>query len=128
MSKQRGNYKNKNIAIIGVSTNPTKYGHKIFRDLIKAEFRVTGVNPSNGEIFNRKIYKSLREVEPLPDLVITVVPPEITEQIVSECIELGIKEIWMQPGSESQRAIEMAEQNGILVTHHACFMVENGIW
>lgn len=128
MSRQRENYKNKNIAIIGVSSNPTKYGHKIFRDLIKAEFRVTGVNPGNGGLFKRKIYKSLREVEPLPDLVITVVPPEITEQIVTECIELGIKEIWMQPGSESRQAIEMAEKNGILVTHNACFMVENGIW
>ncbi|MCX7766580.1 MAG: CoA-binding protein, partial [Candidatus Sumerlaeia bacterium] len=118
-SRKKENYKNKNIAVVGVSANPVKYGHKIFRDLIKAEFRVTGVNPGNGEVLNRKIYKTLKEIEPLPDLVITVVPPEITEKIVEECIELGIKEIWMQPGSESKRAIETAEQNGISVTHNA---------
>jgi len=62
------------------------------------------------------------------DLVITVVPARVTERVVDECKELGIKEIWMQPGSESNAAIDKAKEYGISVVSNACFMVEEGIW
>lgn len=118
----------KEIAVVGVSHREEKYGFKIFRDLIKAGFNVQGINPRGEDILGRKIYKSLKELERTPDLVITVVPSRVTEKIVEDCKELGIREIWMQPGSESQAAIEKAKAYGISVTHNACFMVQNGIW
>jgi hypothetical protein len=74
------------------------------------------------------IYRSLRDMREKPDMVITVVPHNITENIVEECAELGIKEIWMQPGSESELAINVAKSYGIKVFCNACFMVEHGLW
>ena len=120
--------KEKLIAVIGVSERQEKFGFKIFRDLLKAGFNVVGINPKNGLVLDRKIYKDLRELEKVPDLVITVVPPQITERIVEECKDLGIKEVWMQPGSDSEIAIQKAKQCGISVTHNSCFMVQHGIW
>ena len=117
----------KQIAVIGVSDNPDKYGYKIFRDMIKAGYPVEGVNPKGGLILGRRIYKSLAELAPAPDLVITVVPPEITEQIVEECHNLGIKTLWLQPGSDSPKALAKAAEYGIN-TISACFMVKQGIW
>ena len=115
------------IAVVGVSGDASKYGHKIFRDLLKAGYPVKGVNPKGGFVLGQNIYKSLAELEKKPDLVITVVPPAVTEKTVEECNKLGIKNIWMQPGSESDAAVAKADTYGIK-TIRACFMVRNGIW
>jgi hypothetical protein len=122
------NIQEKEIAVVGVSENVEKYGFKIFKDLLENGYKVKGVNPKDGEILVRKIYKNLKELGTVPDLVITVVPPEITEQIVDECKEIGVKEIWMQPGSESENAVKKAKEYGISVIYNACFMVQHGLW
>ncbi|MFA5304200.1 MAG: CoA-binding protein [Candidatus Omnitrophota bacterium] len=116
------------MAVVGVSHKENKFGFRIFNDLVQNGFNVVGINPTDGEISGRKIYRSLKEINTKIDLVITVVPARVTERIVDECNELGIKEIWMQPGSESSIAIEKAKNYGIEVTSNACFMVEEGIW
>lgn len=121
-------FKGKRIAVIGVSSKEEKYGFKIFRDLIKAGFNVEGVNPANGEVLGKKIYRNLKELGGALDLVITVVPPQVTERIIDECKELGIKEIWMQPGSESDAAVEKADKYGMSAMYNSCFMVEQGLW
>ncbi|MFA5361992.1 MAG: CoA-binding protein [Candidatus Omnitrophota bacterium] len=118
----------KEIAVVGVSKIETKYGYKVFKELVKHDFKVCGINPSGGDILGRKIYRSLRELERNPDMVITVVPPPVTEKIVEECRKIGIKEIWMQPGSESEAAVTKARSCGILVTSQICFLVRAGIW
>ncbi len=115
------------IAVVGVSDDASKFGHRIFRDLLKAGYPVKGVNPRGGFVHGNNIYKSLSEIEKRPDLVITVVHPAVTLQLVEECNKLGIKTIWMQPGSESQEAVRKAETYGIK-TISACFMVIKGVW
>jgi predicted CoA-binding protein len=115
------------IAVVGVSEDASKFGHKIFRDLLNAGYPVKGVNPRGGFVLGNNLYKSLSELEKSPDLVITVTPPQVTEQLVEECNRLGIKNIWMQPGSESPEALEKAGTYGIKTTL-ACFMVIKGVW
>ena len=115
------------IAVVGVSDDASKYGHKIFRDLLNAGYPVRGVNPKGGFVLGQQVYRSVSDVEKRPDLVITVVHPGVTERIVDECNELGIKNIWMQPGSESQKAVDKARDYGIKATV-ACFMVVKGVW
>ena len=111
-----------------MSHREDKYGFKIFRDLIAAGFDVQGVSVRGAPVLERTIYKALKDLPQKPDVVVTVVPHEITEQVVDDCYTMGIREIWMQPGSESQAAIEMAEKYGITATHNACFMARYGIW
>lgn len=115
------------IAVVGVSDDASKYGHKIFRDLLNAGYPVKGVNPKGGFVLGHNIYASVSEIENKPDLVITVVHPGVTEDIVEECNRLGIRHIWMQPGSESGRAVEKAKEYGIKTTI-ACFMVVKDVW
>jgi predicted CoA-binding protein len=118
----------KNIAVVGVSHRPEKFGYKIFKDMLEAGYNVKGVSVRGGEVLGQKICKNLKELDSVPDMVITVVPAQITEQVVEECRVLGIKELWMQPGSESHAAIEKAKQYGITVTSNACIMIQKGIW
>lgn len=115
------------IAVVGVSDDASKYGHKIFRDLLNAGYPVKGVNPKGGYVLGNQLYRSLSEIEKRPELVITVVPPAVTAAVVEECNRLGVKQIWMQPGSGSPEAAARAADYGIKVTQ-ACFMVQKGVW
>jgi len=115
------------IAVVGVSHDETKYGHRIFRDLYQAGYPVKGVNPKGGSVLGHDLYKSLSEIEKKPELVIAVVHPEATLLLVEECKKLGIKNLWLQPGSESSAVLEKAKAYGIK-TVSSCFMAVKGIW
>ena len=114
------------IAIIGVSGNPKKWGYKIYKSLKSAGFNVYPINPKYTKINGDICYPNLRSVlkSGKVDVVITVVPPSVTEHIVEQCRELGIGRIWMQPGSESERAISLCKENGIDVIYNVCFVVD----
>ncbi len=120
--------KDTKIAVVGVNDNPQKFGYRIFVDLIDSGYNAFAVGVRGGEVNSKKIYKTLADLPEKPDIVITVVPPVGTEKIVDEVIALGIKEIWMQPGSQSAPAIERARAAGIKVTDRGCFMIVAGIW
>jgi len=111
-------------AVVGVSSNPAKYGHQVYKDLKEAGYVVYAVNPNIDEVLGERCYHSLSELPEKPDVVDTVVPPTVTEKIVKECKELGIEKVWMQPGSESEQAIRFCEGNNIKVVHDVCVMVK----
>jgi hypothetical protein len=71
-----------------------------------------------------KCYPSLEALPRKPDVVDIVVPPKATEEVVKTCKKLGIKKVWMQPGSESQAAIDYCRKNGIDVIYGICIMQE----
>ncbi|MHA1238098.1 MAG: CoA-binding protein [Candidatus Odinarchaeia archaeon] len=110
-------------AVIGVSRNPEKYGYKVYKDLKNAGYEVYAVNPNVSEVLGDKCYPTLKDLPRKPDVVNTVVPPKITEKIVRECYKLGIDKVWMQPGSESEDAINFCKNHGIKVVHGICIMV-----
>jgi predicted CoA-binding protein len=59
-----------------------------------------------------------------PDVVDVVVPPKVTEAVVKTCKKLGITKVWMQPGSESEVALNFCKENGINVVYGVCVMIE----
>jgi len=115
-------------AVVGVSLNPEKYGHKIFRNLRAAGYIVYGVNAGGGEIGGQRLYPSLADLPEKPAVVDIVVPPKVTEDIVRQCAELGLGRVWMQPGSESEEAICLCQEKGIRVVHDACAMIRKREW
>ncbi len=117
--------KNK-IAIVGVSANQKKMGSKIYEELKSAGFRVYPINPKHRRIGQDACYPNLEALPEIPDVAIMVVPPNVTEQLVKQCRKLGIKRVWMQPGSESEKAIKFCKHNNIEIMHDACF-VANGL-
>lgn len=110
-------------AVVGVSNNTSKYGYKVFDQLKKAGYSVFAINPGLESIDGDSCYPSLAALPKKPDAVSIVVPPKITEQIISECASLGISNVWMQPGSESKRAIQDGEKHGITVIHSHCVLI-----
>jgi predicted CoA-binding protein len=111
-------------AVVGASRDPQKYGHQVYRDLKSAGYKVYPVNPSAQEVLGDKCYPDLKELPEKPDVVVTVVPPQVTEQVVRACKELGIRRVWMQPGSESKEAVRYCEESGLEVVYDMCIMVQ----
>ena len=74
-------FKAKSVAIVGVSKDPKKVGHVIFRNLLDANFRgnLYLVNPNAYEILNRQVYKSLNEIRNELVLLTTVSMKELTD-------------------------------------------------
>jgi len=119
---------NKLIAVIGVSENPEKFGYKIFCDLLGAGYNTCAVGVRGGNVAGKNVYKCLCDLPAKPDIIITVVPPVGTDKAVDDAIALGVKEVWMQPGSRSENAVQKAKAAGMKVTDTGCFMLEHGIW
>ncbi len=113
----------KRFAVIGTSNNTEKYGYKIFMNLKSRGYEVCPVNPSLEEVAGSKCYHHLSDIPFKVDVVDFVVPPPVTEAVLRECKELGLKRIWLQPGSQSQAAIDYCHQNNLMVVHDACVMM-----
>ena len=83
------------------------------------------VNRNAEVIEGEKCYPSVSELPKEVKNAIITVPPQITEQIVKECTQAGIKRVWMHKGvggkgSQSKTAVEYCKVNGIEVVYGLC--------
>ena len=115
------------LAVVGVSQDPNKYGHRIFADLVAAGYSVTGVHPKGGIVAEQELFSSLAALTPLPHLVIVVVPPESALSVIEDCAELGSVAVWLQPGSDSAEVVAHAKKHGLSVTT-GCIMKHLHLW
>lgn len=114
------------VAVVGASRDKEKWGYKVFKTVHQyQDLDVYPINPNAEEINGVKAYPTIKNLPKTPDLVISVVPPNITEKIVKQAKKLGVKKIWFQPGSESKEAIKMAENAGMKVFHDVCMVVSS---
>jgi predicted CoA-binding protein len=113
----------KRFAVIGATDNTAKNGNRIFRNLRGRDYEVYPVNPGLDELEGVKCYHHLSDIPVKVDVVDFVVPPPVTEEVLKECKQLGLDRIWLQPGSESQAAIDYCQQNGMKVVHDVCVMM-----
>lgn len=115
-------------AVVGVSEDRSKYGNKIYRDLLDAGYTVYAINPKLESVEGAPCYASVKALPETPDVVDLVVPPAAGLRVVQDCLEAGIKRIWFQPGSESEEAIQKAKDGGMEVVHDACIMIQKQAW
>jgi len=113
----------KKFAVVGATDNPQKYGNRIVKNLKGRGYEVYPVNPKLKEIEGLNCYPSLAEIPEKVDVVDFVVPPEATEEVLKQCKELGLDCIWLQPGSESEKAINYCNENNMKVVYNACVMM-----
>ncbi len=112
------------IAVFGVSRDPEKYGYKVYRTLKDKNLPVYGINPRATEVDGDVLYPDFQSLPEVPQAIVTVVPPEVTREVVQQALQAGVRLIWMQPGSEHAEAISAAEQAGATVVYGGpCIMV-----
>ncbi len=112
-------------AVIWASANTEKYGNKTFLDLFDAWYKVYAVNNRDTtDIEWNKVYPKLTDLPVRIDVVIFVVPPEVTERLIPVVYDMGISHVWMQPGAQSDKAIALCETLWIDCIHDACIMIK----
>jgi predicted CoA-binding protein len=114
-------------AVVGASTDRSKYGNKVLRSYLQNGRTVYPVNPKAAEVEGLKAYPDLRSLPESVHGISIITPPAITEQVVNEALALGIRHIWMQPGAESDAAVEAARAAGAnVIPGDACVLVVQG--
>lgn len=113
-----------NYAVVGASSDEEKYGYRALKDLLTGGYKVFPVNLKGGEILEQKVYKNLSAIKDRVDVVIFLVPPIVTLEVLAEVKSLGIKKVWFQPGSESDEAENFCKNNNIEYISKACIMIE----
>lgn len=96
------------IAVIGASNDRRKYGNKAVRAYRESEFTVFPVNPNEATIEGLKAYPNLGAITEPIDFVSLYVPPAVGLKLLPAIAERKPKEVWLNPGSESDELIEAA--------------------
>jgi hypothetical protein len=114
----------KTFAVAGVSRDTAKYGNLVYQKLKAAGYTVYAVNPNADSIDGDPCYPALDNVPAAIDCVVTVTAPAVTEKIVMDAGHLRIPLLWMQPGSESVSAYNLARSLSMqVVSGGPCIMV-----
>lgn len=93
-------------AVIGVTENKEKYGYKIYQCLKRHYKQVYGISPMYKEIDGDKIYPNLKSLSQKIEVAVFVVSPKYGYDYVQECIDLGIKHLWLQPGTYDDKFLQ----------------------
>jgi predicted CoA-binding protein len=100
--------------VAGASADREKYGNKVLRAYLQKAYSVVPIHPSQSVVEGQTAFPNLAAAPPIESLSI-VTPPVVTEQLVREAIEAGVKHLWMQPGAESEAAVQHAQAAGLTV-------------
>lgn len=112
-------------AVVGASSNPDKFGYRIYKVLTRYGYTVYPVNPKETSIEGRPCYPSLAALPEKCGVVDVVVPPTVAATVARECAALGIGRVWFQPGTFDDATIAAAEAAGVEYVHKRCAMVES---
>jgi uncharacterized protein len=122
----------KKVAVVGVSDKRETGCNLAYRKFKAQGYTVSAINPRITEYEGDPCYPDLKSVPDKPDAVFILAGPKVTEEIVQQCVDLGIRHVWMhclmgtKPGlaagmtSVSADAVRMCRENGIEVIPGAC--------
>lgn len=113
----------KTVALAGARRRGDGFGHSIRKELEKRGWDVRLVHHQADVVAGVPAVRSIRELAGQVGGLILVTHPNVTDRLVREAAEAGIKRIWMQPGSESRSAIGYCESAGLSVVHGECILM-----
>lgn len=115
----------KNIAVLGMSTNPDKDSYMVAKYLLDKDYNVIPVRPGADEIMGRKVIPDLDSVDEKIDILDVFRRPEQIIDHVDEAIRLKPKVFWMQLGIRNEEAAAKLVENGIDVIMDRCIKVDH---
>ena len=90
----------KGVVIIGASTDPAKLGYVMARNLLRSGY--TGamhyVNPKGGSLFERPLYKTIKQVPNPVDLAVILVAAPMVPETLKACGARGVKAVIIATG------------------------------
>jgi uncharacterized protein len=113
------------IAVTGVSRTPANHGSNVvYKRLRDRGFDVYAVNPNAEVVEGDRAYHDLRSIPGGVEAVVIGTRPELAEDTMRECVDLGIRHVWMHRGpgggSVSASATAYGREHGINVLDGGC--------
>jgi len=117
----------KKLAIVGASPNKDNFGRSLMSEINKKDYQVIPVNPKYKEIEGVRSVPTVKELPEEFENVILATSPQLTNEIVEQCIGTPIKRVWMiravGKGSYTEEAHRLCAENGIEVVYGFCPMM-----
>ena len=96
----------KRVAVTGVSRRPKEHAsNAVYVRLRERGYEVFAVNPNADEVEGDRCYPDLRSIPGGVDAVVIGTRPELAEQTMRDCDELGIHRVWMHRGPRSRQRV-----------------------
>jgi uncharacterized protein len=109
-------------AVIGANNDPDKFGNIIYKRLKSEGYTVYPVNPMYEEVEGDPCYPDLESLPQKPEVLDMVVSPKRGKAFIEEAANLGIKNIWLQPGTFDSELLTLIKEKQ-LVGLQACVLV-----
>lgn len=116
-------FSNTKFAVAGVSRNNKKFGNMVYNTLKEKNFTVYPINPNMESVEGEKCFKTPLDLPTSELSLIVVAPKEQTMQIVKDAVQKGIKNVWLQYGTNTEEAIEYGEKSGVNIIYKQCVMM-----
>jgi predicted CoA-binding protein len=118
--------KNKTIAMIGVSKDPTKPSTIVMKYMQNYGFKVIPINPrAKGEkILGEEVFEKITDIKEPVDIVDVFRPSKEVYGIAEDTIKIGAKVLWLQLGISDLTAKELVEKNNIEYIENKCTKME----
>jgi predicted CoA-binding protein len=113
------------VAIIGASNVHAKYGNKAVRAYLRQGWQVYPVNPNETEVEGLKAYSTVTDIPGDVDRASLYVPASVGVTLLDDIKRKGVRELYVNPGAESDELLEKAEQLGLDAVQ-ACSIVDIG--
>ncbi|MEQ8676211.1 MAG: CoA-binding protein [Aggregatilineales bacterium] len=116
----------KRIAVAGVSRTEQDSANIIYKKLRDTGYQVFAINPNAEEVEGDPCYPTIGSIPDGIENVVIVTTPEVTDSVVRDCADAGVKRVWMHRSlgnSVSDDAVEFCRQHGIQVLDGGCPMM-----
>jgi len=113
----------KRLAVVGVSRSGKKFGNIASKELKERGYQLYLIHPEAQQIDGEPCYPSLSAVQDKVDGVLVSVPPKQALNVLKEAAAVGVKNIWLQQGSESSEVLVQAKQLGLSVISGKCILM-----
>jgi acetyltransferase len=98
------------VALIGATSRPGTVGRTVLENLLGDTFRgkVYAVNAKHDEVLGLRTYKSIRDIPHPVDLAVVATPAATVTQIITECVDAGVKSAVVISAGFKERGVEGA--------------------
>jgi uncharacterized protein len=115
----------KRVAVTGVSRHPGGHGaNVVYQRLRDRGYDVFPVNPKADVVEGDACFHDVRSIPGGVEAVVIATSPDHADETMRECIDLGIKHVWMHKGpgagSVSEEAAAHGREHGIAVIDGGC--------
>jgi hypothetical protein len=114
----------KRLTMVGVSREPKDFSRMLYREFRRRGYYVAPVHPEASEIEGTRCFARVQDVDPPAENVLLMTRPRISDQVVKDCAEAGVRRVWMYQavgsGAVSPGAVDYCRQAGIEVIAGYC--------